>query len=185
MRRALLLVALALSTQGCLVLSLHPWHDDTAIEWDAALIGAWMKSDDNVSVEIERSEWKSYRIKYVHPIETGTLTGYLTTIGGERFIDVMPVRGEDRGSFLIPIHAVLRVRIDQDRMEVTPLSYDWFYERMRNRTSPPGLHVLKDQKENALIASPASRLREWLRVQPAEGPMFGATAVFTRRSAGL
>lgn len=181
MRRALLLVVVALSTSGCLVLSLHPWHDGTAIEWDAALIGVWMNTDDNISVEIERSEWKSYRIKYVHPIESGTLTGYLTTIGGDRFIDVMPVRGEDRGSFLIPVHAVLRVRIEQDRIEVTPLSYDWFYERMRNRTSPPGLHVLKDQKENALIASPALRLRGWLRVQPPQGPMFGATAVFTRK----
>ena len=181
MRRALLLLAIALSTPGCLVLSLHPWHDGTAIEWDAALFGAWVNTDDNVSVEIERAEWKSYRIKYVHPIETGTLTGYLTTIGDERFMDVMPVRGEDRGSFLIPIHAVLRVRIDQDRLEVTPLSYDWFYGRLRNGISPPGLHVLRDQKENALIASPSSRLREWLRLQPAEGAMFGATAVFTRK----
>ena len=50
----------------------------------------------NVNLEIERGEWKSYRIKYVHPVESGTLTGYLTAIGDDRFLDVMPARGEDR-----------------------------------------------------------------------------------------
>jgi hypothetical protein len=180
MRRALLVVLLALSTSGCLVLSLHPWHDDSSIEWDPALIGSWVDADDDVSMEIERSEWKSYRVKYVHPIETGTLTGYLTTIGNDRYLDLMPVRGEDRGSFLVPVHAVLRVRIEGDRLEFTSLSYDWFYERMRARATP-GLQVVKDQKENALIASPTSRLREWLRAQPPSGSMFGAHAVFTRR----
>ena len=47
---------------------------------------------------VERGEWKSYRIHYVHPIETGDLTAYLTAIGNERYLDVMPSRGEDRGS---------------------------------------------------------------------------------------
>ena len=85
---------------GCLVLSLNPLYEDETIGWDPALLGGWQDVDDKSSMEIERGEWKSYRIKYVHPIETGTLTGYLTAIGDDRFLDVMPARGEDRGSFL-------------------------------------------------------------------------------------
>jgi hypothetical protein len=104
-------------------------------------------------MEVERAEWKSYRIHYVHPIETGDLTAYLTSVGDERYLDLMPARGTDRGSFLIFVHGVLRVRVDADRLEPTPLSYDWFADRLRRNLPIAGLAVALDQKENALIVS--------------------------------
>jgi hypothetical protein len=180
MRRLLpLVIALALAP-GCLVLSLNPAYDGETIGWDPGLLGTWVDVEDKSSIEIERGEWKSYRIKYVHPIETGTLTAYLTSIGDDRFLDVMPARGEDRGSFLIPVHAVLRVRLDGDKLELMPLSYDWMNERVRAGTRIPGLNVVQDQKENTVVVSPTQALREWLRKQPKEGRMFGAAAMFTR-----
>lgn len=180
-RLLLLAVALALAP-GCLVLSLNPVYDGDSIGWEPALLGSWQDADDKASMEIERGEWKSYRIKYVHPIETGTLTGYLTSIGDDRFLDVMPTRGEDRGSFLIPAHAVLRVRLEGDRLELVPVSYDWMNQRLRSGTRIPGLGAVLDQKENALIVSPTAALREWLRKQPKDGAMFGAAAAFTRNA---
>jgi hypothetical protein len=120
----------------------------------------------------------------VHPIENGTLTGHLTAIGDQRFLDVMPLRGEDRGSFVIPAHVVLRVDLDGDRLELTPLSYDWFADRIRAGQPMPGLSAALDQKENALVVSPTSALRAWLRIQSPDGPMFGAAAAFTRKRAG-
>jgi len=177
----LLLLALAVTlAPGCLVLSLNPAYDEDTIGWDPALLGTWQDADDKSSIEIERGEWKSYRIKYVHPIETGTLTGYLTAVGDDRFLDVMPARGEDRGSFLIPAHAVLRVRMDGNRLELTPLSYDWMNERLRAATPIPELSAVLDQKDNALVISTTAAVRGWLRKQPRDGPMFGAPAVFTR-----
>lgn len=180
-RRALGLAAVLSCVPGCLVVNVNPVYDAESIGWDAALIGHWVDADDNVTVQIERGEWKSYRLHYVHPIETGDLTGYLTIIGDARYLDVMPARGEDRGSFLIPAHAVFRLQLDGDRLEVTPLSYDWFLDRLRGGTGVPGLSVALDQKENALVVAPTSALRDWLRRQPAGGPMFGASAVFTRK----
>ena len=164
------------------MLGLHPAYEGESIGWDPALLGAWEDGDDKASMEIEGGEWKSYRIKYAYTIERGTLTGYLTSIGDDRFLDVMPARGEDRGSFLIPVHAVLRVRLDGDRLELTPLSYDWMNQRLRAGTRIPRLSVVLDQKENALIVSPTAALREWLRVQPKDGTMFGASATFVRRA---
>src|SRR5262249_11838639 len=131
---------------------------------------------------IERSEWKSYHIHYVHPSETGDLTGYLTFIGNDRYLDVMPARGQDRGSFLIPVHAILRVRLDGDRLELTALSYDWFFEHLRANRPITGLMAALDQKQNALILSPVDRFRDWLRVQSADSPGFGAPAAFTRKA---
>jgi hypothetical protein len=180
-RRVLLLMAALAFTPGCLVLALHPAYDDDSLGWDADLIGNWQDADDNVTLQIERAEWKSYRVRYVHPIEAGDVTAYLTQIGNDRYLDVMPARGEDRGSFLIPVHAVVRLQLEGDRLELTPLSYDWFFDRLRASREIIGLNAALDQKGNALLSSPTARLRSWLRAQPVAGPMFGAPARFVRR----
>ena len=185
MRRPLLgrlLIALVIlaGSPACLVLSLNPAYDDDTIAWDPQLVGRWQDADDKSSIVIERSEWRSYRVHYEHPIETGDLTAYLTIVGNDRYLDVMPARGQDRGSFLIPVHAVLRVRLDENRLELTPLSFDWFSDRLRGAKPIPGLAAVVDQKENALIVSPTERLRGWLRTE-VEAGVFGAPATFTRQ----
>lgn len=182
---AVALTGLLLGAPGCLVVSLNPAYDDESIAFEPGLVGSWLDTEDNCSLQIDRGEWKSYRIRYVHPIETGDVTGYLTAIGDARYLDVMPAAGVDRGAFLVPIHVPLRLTLDGDRLELTPLSYDWFAGRLRSHagssSAVAGLATALDQKENALIVSPAARLREWLRRQPADGPMFGAAAVFHRK----
>jgi hypothetical protein len=166
---------------GCLVLSLEPAYDDDWLAWDPALLGAWHDADDNASLRIEAAEWRSYRLHYEHPSEKGDVTGVLTIVGDEHFLDVMPARGEDRGSFLLPAHTVLRVDLAADELVLTPLSYDWFADRLRAGRSPGGaLAVVFDQKQNALIVSPTARLRTWLRSQPKESLAWGAPATFVR-----
>ncbi len=179
--RSAVLALSCLALPGCLVLSLNPAYDDESLAWEPGLLGRWQNTEDNVSVEIARGEWKSYKIHYVHPIETGDLTGYLTFVGDERYLDVMPGRGEDRGSFVIPVHAVLRIRLQDDRLEVASLSYDWFFDHLKARKPIAGLGVSLDQKENALIVSPTARLRAWLRTQTADSAAFGAVATFHRQ----
>jgi hypothetical protein len=177
---ALVAAALLLSS-GCLVLSLEPAYDDESLAWDPDLIGAWRDVDDNASMKIEAAEWRSYRIHYEHPSEKGDVTGFLTVIGDEHFLDLMPARGEDRGSFLLPAHAVLRVELTGDELALTPLSYDWFADRLRAARPPGGaLSAVFDQKQNVLIVSPTARLRAWIRTQPKDGLMWGAPAAFTR-----
>jgi hypothetical protein len=177
-----MLTAAFACSSGCLVLDLHPAYDDESIGFNPALIGYWEDPDDRVSLQIERAEWRSYRIHYVHPIDTGDVTAYMTAVDDVRYLDVMPARGQDRGPFLVPVHAVLRVQLDQDRLELTPLSFDWFFDGRRNGTRVPGLNVVLDERENILIASPAAELRAWLRRQAPDGPMFGASAVFIRKA---
>lgn len=179
---SLALVLTALAAPGCLVVSLNPAYDDESIGFDPGILGAWQDVEDNCSIQVERGEWKSYRIHYSHPIETGDVTGYMTALGDARYLDVMPIAGIDRGSFVVPVHVLVRVALDGERLELTPLSYDWFAARVRARTtSAIGLTVALDQKENAMIVSPVARLREWLRRQGASGAVFGAPAVFHRR----
>jgi len=180
LRAAVAVVSLC-AASGCLVLSLTPVYDDNTIAWEPGLVGHWVDADDNAVLNVERGEWRSYRVHYEHPIETGDLTGYLTIVGNDKYLDLMPVRGQDRGSFVIPVHALLRLRLEGDRLELAPLSYDWFFDRVRVAKPIEGLAVSLDQKENALITSPTDAIRRWLRLQPADGPMFGAAATFTRK----
>ena len=170
-----------LVSQGCLVLTVNPSHDRESLLWDPDLVGQWQNTDDKSVLIVERAEWRSYKIDYTHPIESGQLTGHLTVIGDSRFLDVMPARGQDRGSFLLPVHATLRVKLEGDRLELTALSYDWFFDRLRKAPRLAGLNVALDEKENALIVSPTADVRAWLRKQPVDGAVFGASAVFTRR----
>jgi hypothetical protein len=181
LRLACLAIVVA-AAPGCLVLSLNPGYDDSTIAWEPALIGHWIDADDKALLHVERGEWRSYRVHYEHPIETGDLTGYLTIVGNDKYLDLMPVRGQDRGSFVIPVHAFLRMRLEGDRLELAPLSYDWFFDRLSAGKPIEGLAVALDQKENALITSPVAALRQWLRGQPPDGAMFGAAATFTRKT---
>lgn len=178
----LMFLACIAGSPACLVLSLNPAYDDDTIAWDPQLIGRWQDPEDKSSIVIERSEWRSYRIHYEHPIESGDLTGYLTLVGNDRYLDVMPARGQDRGSFLIPVHAVLRVRLEENRLELTPLSFDWFSDRLRGAKPIAGLNVVSDQKDNALIVSPTERLRAWLRTASVDPEAFGAPATFVRQN---
>ncbi len=179
--RTIALAWMACGAAGCLVLSLNPAYDDSTIAWEPRLVGAWQSPDDRSSIRIDRGEWQSYRLHYEHPIETGDLTAYLTIVGNDRYLDVMPARGQDHGSFLVPVHAVLRVRLDGDTLELTPLSYDWFSDRLRTALPIAGLDTTLDQKENALIVSSSGRVRDWLRTQTSASPAFGAPATFVRK----
>jgi hypothetical protein len=179
--RAALITLLAMTAPACLVVSLQPFYEADALTWDPALVGTWQSTDDETILDIEEDEWRSYRIQYRHPIETGELTGYLSTVDGERFLDVMPVRGTDRGVFVLPVHAVARLRVAEGRLELTPLSYDWFLDRARKGAPIGKLSVTIDQKQNAVIVSPPLLLRQWLQAQPKDGEMFGATTTFVRK----
>jgi hypothetical protein len=181
-RRTLLFLLTLVVAPGCLVLSVSPAYDDESIAWDPGLVGAWEDLDDKASIQVERGEWKSYKIHYTYTIETGDVTGYLTTIGDQRYLDVTTARGEDRGSFLIPVHAILRVRLEGDTLQLTPLSYDWFYDRISHQKAVPGLPAVLDQKQNALIVASTAALRAWIKPQVPDGPMFGAAATFVRKA---
>ena len=85
-------LAVVVLAPGCLVVSLNPVYDDTTLAWEPALVGQWIDADDKATLDIGRGEWRSYRVHYEHPIETGDLTGYLTIVGNDKYLDLMPVR---------------------------------------------------------------------------------------------
>jgi hypothetical protein len=177
----LALVIAALASSGCLVLSLQPAYDDESIERDDSLVGVWIDEEDRVTATVERGEWRSYRVKYEHPIETGVLTVYLTTIGGQHYLDLSPVRGEDRGSFLVPVHAIVRIERTPETLVLQGLDYDRFGVAFRAH-GVPGLTLTMDQKQNVLVTDATAAWRKWLGRNVGE-VWLGARAVFKKKSA--
>ena len=181
--RVLALIAIAISTQACLVLGLDRFYDEPSITFDERLLGNWRNADDNVTVTVERSDWRSYRIQYVHPTETGALTGYLFKQGSATYLDLVAVRGKDFGSFVVPAHMLVRITYGTDPREITaaPLSFDWFAKGPADQSVAGSLHPLKGERDQILLGATRVELQAWLKARPAPDPAFGPDAVFRKQ----
>ena len=120
-RLAVLAVFVAVASSGCLVVALDRFYDDPTIIFDERLLGTGLDADDNVSVTVARSDWRAYRVQYVHPTETRVLSAYLFKVRETLYLDLSPQRGEDAGLFLLPAHTVLRLSIRAREQTAAPL----------------------------------------------------------------
>ena len=161
-----LLIAATLSS-GCLVLSLQPAYDDASIAFDEALLGQWENSEDQTSLTIERAQWRSYRITTTDRSSTHSYQGNLTTIGNSTFFDVTDARGNDYGPYLVPVHGIVRVKIDGDTLVGSDLHYDWFRRAMTRKTLGR-LAAAVDDRRNIILSSTTAELRAWLARAPAD-----------------
>ena len=179
---AAVVIALA-GSPGCLVLGLDRFYDEPSIAFDERLLGNWKDTEGSLTATVERSDWRSYRIQYVHPTETGMLTGYLFKQGSGTFLDVTPVRGKDFGSFVIPAHALLRVAVaaDGNEITITPLSFDWFAKALADKTLPASLRPTKGERDQILLAATRPELQAWLAGRQPTDPAFGVEAVFRKQ----
>jgi hypothetical protein len=175
-----ILVLCALPSSGCVVLGLDRFYDELSIAFDERLLGTWRSTDDDVTVTVERSDWRAYRVKYEQTIEQGTLTAYLFKSGEQLFLDLTPARGQDFGAFVLPMHAVLRVGIEADRITVSPLSYDWFDSGLRRGTLEAGLGAARAERDQILLSAGRLTLESWLASLAADAPTFGPPVVFER-----
>jgi hypothetical protein len=179
MRSVVVILVSSLLSQGCLVLSLHPVYEDDAIAWDESLLGEWEAPEDNVRVVLEKAEWRSYRVRYEHPVETAEFTAYLTAVGDDYFMDLMPARGHDYGAVLVPAHLVVRLRRSGERWQVSSLDYDRLHADALRRRHADGAAAAIDQKHNVILTWSTGELRDWLRLK--SDAVFGEPVGFERR----
>jgi hypothetical protein len=178
--RAFVAVAALMVSSGCLVLSVGRFYDESEIVFDERLVGAWTDADDNVTATVERAEWRSYRIQYVHPTENGILTGYLFKRGDATYLDLTRVRGQDFGVFVIPGHVLVRVTFGQNEVSLTPLSYDWFFRALNARTLPAAFHGSRSERDHVVLGDDRAAFWQWLAKKKPNDPAFGPPSVFRR-----
>ncbi len=183
-RVALLLLVAVLLTPACLVVSLDRFYDDASITFDEHLLGSWVDTDDNVTAVVERSEWRSYRIEYTHPTEKGTLTAYLFRAGSASYLDLTEVRGVDLGSFVMPVHALVKVEAGAEALTLTPLRFDWFDTSLTANGLPKGLNAARAERGQIVLTAPQPMLERWLAGRRAADPAFGTPVVFRKAGTG-
>lgn len=170
-----------LCLSGCVVVSVNPFYDEQALTFDERLLGTWLDADDDLRVSVERSDWRSYRLDYAYPTQKGQLTGYLFKIGDALYLDLMPLRGEDSGPFLVPVHAVVRVQPGTTTLTLWPLAYDWFKKGAAEPVSRRPLQAALGERDHLVITAPPAALRAWLRGRPENDPARGPVSTFVRQ----
>ncbi len=180
--RARLLVALlaAVSCQGCLVVSLQPVYDADTIAFEPALVGTWTSDEDHVTVTLERGEWHSYHLAFDDSGKITRLSGRLTRIGEVLLLDLTPLDGADIAPLQLPVHAVFRIVLDGDTLNIAGLDYDHFYELARAGHSETALVV--DGRKNVVITAPTGDVRHWLQAHLQDAGLFSTPTTLTRKA---
>jgi len=180
---AIVLLAAAIPSSACLVMSLHPFYDPDVAEtltFDPALLGVWESTEDGVSVTIEAGEWSSYKIAFTDHSGTEQLTGHATRIGDREFLEVLPAHGYERSELFVPLHVVFLVSVDGNTLTSRALSYLWFEQAVKaGRLREVG--ALFDAKRNVLMTSSSASIRNLLKRQRAD-EMFGPPATLERKT---
>jgi hypothetical protein len=179
-RRLAGVMAAAILSSGCLVVSLQPVYDEQSITFDEGLLGTWTNTEDRTTAVIDRAEWRSYRVVFTDRSSTFTFHANLTTIGPTMFLDLTQSRGTDPGPYLVPVHGIYRVSLTADTLTAAALDYNW-YSRAANARTPGSLMASFDDRRNVAISSPTESLRAYLATAPADA--FGAAATYKRGSA--
>jgi hypothetical protein len=174
---ALLLAVTAIGAPGCLVVHLSPLYDDRSIEWDDKLLGTWESQEDRVTLVVTRSEWKSYGITWRDAFGEQRFAGHLTRLGQDRFVDVAPEPGVDRGPLLVVAHGSCWIELAGDTLTVAALDFDWLSARSQ-RAILPG-HTF-DERGNLLLTASTGQLRNWLQRNIARPQLFAPPMTFVR-----
>ena len=174
------LAGLLLASPGCIVVAIQHFYDETALTFDERLIGAWADTDDHVTVTVERGEWRSYRITYDHPTEKGVLTGFLFKSNGQLYLDLMPIRGVDQGSFTVPAHALVRIGVGA-AVTVSPLRFAWFDAQLAGHALPALLGAARGERSQLVLGATSAALGKWLAARAAADPAFGPDATFKKQ----
>jgi hypothetical protein len=169
----------AVLSSGCLVLALQPAYDAESVVFEQGLLGSWQNLDDGSVAAVERGEWRSYKVTFTDRFATRSFQGNLTRIGPTTWLDLTEMRGVDPGPFLVPLHGVMRIAIEGDRITVAPLDYAWFTRALQQK-SAARLALALDDRRNVVVTAPTDQVRSWLARAP--DTAVGTPMMFTRSS---
>jgi hypothetical protein len=178
--RLALVTALAVVSQGCLVVALHPVYDPDSIAFEPALVGVWASEEDKLTVTFERAEWHSYHLVLDDGGKITKLSARLTRLGDALLVlDLTPVDGTEVPALTLPVHMILRITITGDALTIAPLNYDRFTTLAK--AGPSGLGLTIDDRQNAVITAATPDLRTWLAAHADEEGTFSAQTTLKRR----
>jgi hypothetical protein len=177
--RIALLLALALSAQACLVVSLQPIYDPDTLAFEPALTGTWV-NEDGVTVDVERAEWHSYHLSLSDNGKTTRLSARLTRVGDLQLLDVTPLDGVDIDPLQLPVHGIFRVALDEDALRISSLDYDHFFAMAAHPQTE--VDLVTDARKNVILTGSTAGLRHWVQDHATDEGLFAPPAVWKRKN---
>ena len=155
------LLAGTLWTTGCGdMMSLEPLATKDNTVFDAALLGTWTDNEGTLCVvrQLDKVDNKAYDIAWVNSGSTGDkirLQGHLVQMGAERVLDALAV---DPGTFSVPAHVFLRVRLSPGAMELRFLDSEWLQNQVKQSSLA---HTVSGN--HPVITAPAAQVGTFLQ----------------------
>lgn len=173
--------------------SLHAVFEERDLLVEPALLGTWIRMEDGDTVRwtfaTGDSGTKTYRLTFRYRDAEAKFVAGLGRIGDRLFLDVRP--GDDTYArpgfefFLIPVHLVTRVWLDQDTLHYAPIDGDWL---RRTVTADPGAvrhDTLSFETDGHtivyLLTAPPPELRAFLHTRATDTPAFRDRETLRRR----
>jgi len=134
MKRAIVIsiVLLALSMQGCIVISVHPFYRKKDLVYRKELEGTWIDKEHNTwRIHGNPFEDKSYELHLAKDGREVELIGHLFYINDDLFLDMIPISDNTPevtvfDLHMIPMHSLARVtRLDNNEVTIKWFNEEW------------------------------------------------------------
>jgi hypothetical protein len=183
---AALALAAAVVSAGCWQVSIHPFFNEATSLPGAG--GRWVsEEEDPDTLELAEAGADTWTARLIEADgESSTALVRFGRVGGELFWDMTAEVPKTPGGLvalhLVPVHSVARVRLDGDRLEVTPLDSRWLAEAIAD--GRVGLACVDpDEKgggDDVLLTASTAELEGFLASWGGDPEAFADTTVYHR-----
>jgi hypothetical protein len=203
--RAAAVLTLAAVLSGCSTPSINPLYSDDGREVvaDDRIVGEWVQAVNEgkdkprpdrytvTRVPVHDGDGRAAQYKMVRhrggtdPAHTGpdSFEVHLVRLGGNHFIDAIPDQsaleglGARFGLAVLPMHIIMPIRIEQDRLVVRPLDPNKVYQLLTDspKTTP---HAIRDKL--VILTGTSREVQEFFRKFVAGDELFTEPVELTR-----
>jgi hypothetical protein len=177
-KQLLAVAGFVLLMTGCTVRSLQPLYTEKDLIFDPQLLGVWAEQGDKPDeyVTFLKDADNTYTVRTGDSPE---LQGRLMKLGGDMFLDLTPAGADD--AFNIPGHLFVRIRVNGDTIQVTPIDPDWAEHAADAGTL--GLSHFRIGSKVVLTASP-KELQAFVTRHAGDGSVFKHSTEYRRVESG-
>ena len=185
-----LILLLPLFVCSCVILSLHPFAGSEDKIFKEELLGKWENKAEAIAMTfdatLQADKKKGYMVLYSDSGKSAKFEAALTEIEGTWFMDYV-ARPKFRTKFerfscgihMIAGHALWRLTMSGNRLEISSLSYDWFENRIKKKELR-GLQYEILQDDRIVLTSPTKELREFIAKNKKEKGLFRKPLVLVK-----
>ena len=188
--RLTLVLLLPLFVCSCVILSLHPFAGSGDKIFKEELLGKWENEAEAIAMTfdatLQADKKKGYWVLYSNKGKSANLEAALTEIKGTCFMDYVArpkfqtkFERFSYGIHMIAGHALWRLTMSGNHLEISGLSYDWFEDRIKKKELS-GLRYEILQDDRIVLTSPTKELRSFIAKHKDEKGLFREPLVLVK-----